>query len=311
MSPNTVDEDILYRALETAETAAQEAGNYLERKRGEVHVIQKKALRDDLLDADLEAEQIIIRKLRAHFPDHDIISEEAGGENKDSLYRWVVDPLDGSFNFQHGSPTFAISISLLIDNITTVGVVYIPLQKEMFTAIRGHGARLNGQPIHVSDTSNLNDAIVHVGDFSKDGNTRDNKERVADIAHLADAVGRVRMIGTAATDLAYVACGRAEGLVIHNVLPWDIEVGCLLIREAKGEVSFRKSKDGKYLVVCSNGHIHRELLNVILEKEEDNSPEYGSIKGTEQTDDIITLTDPEAAISPPWLVSFNSPLISS
>jgi myo-inositol-1(or 4)-monophosphatase len=260
----STDVDTLFKALETAKKAAYDAGQFLQEKRGKVKVLTKKALRDDLLDVDLKAEEIIIGRLREDFPEYGILSEEVGSANKDFPNRWIIDPLDGSYNFQHGNPTFAISISLVLENSTTLGVVYLPLQNEMFTAISGHGAHLNGRSIHVSLTPLLNDSIVHVGDFAKDGNTRDNKERLKDIAQLANAVGRVRMIGTAATDLAFVACGRAEALIVHNALPWDVEVGCLLVTEAGGKVNrFQEDKSGRCLVVCSNESIHKQLLEVI------------------------------------------------
>ncbi|MEO8973528.1 MAG: inositol monophosphatase family protein [Ktedonobacteraceae bacterium] len=261
-------------ALEVAKKAASLAGEFLQQKQGMVRVLHKKAMRDDLLDADLEAEHIIIDILREAFPTDDILSEETEVENFGSANRWIIDPLDGSFNFQHGYPTFGISISLLIKNVTTVGVIYLPRLDEMFTAILGRGAQLNNSPIFVSSTTVLDDAIVHVGDFAKDGNSRDNKKQIHNMAHLADAVGRVRMIGTAATDLAYIACGRADALVVHNALPWDIEVGGLLMGEAGGTISRFEDKDeaGKSLTVCSNKHIHQALINVIYE---DASPEFG------------------------------------
>jgi len=263
MVPGT-DVDTLIRALETAKKAASEAGQFLQEKRGKVKVLTKKALRDDLLDVDLIAEEIIISRLREDFPQYDILSEEAGCPYGHCPNRWIIDPLDGSYNFQHGNPTFAISISLVLNDITVVGVVYLPLQEEMFTAIRGQGAQLNDQPIHVSPTSQLGDSIIHVGDFAKDGNVSDNQERLLDIARLANNVGRVRMIGTAATDLAFVACGRAEALVVHNALPWDVEVGCLLVDEAGGKVyRFREEKSERYLMICSNENIHGQLKDVI------------------------------------------------
>ncbi|HEV7237340.1 MAG TPA: inositol monophosphatase family protein, partial [Ktedonobacteraceae bacterium] len=235
-------------------------------------VLRKKALRDALLDADLEAEKIIITILRSH-SDYDILSEETPQVNTGNAYRWVVDPLDGSFNFQHGNPTYGVSISLLVDNVIELGVIYLPFYNEMFTAIRGRGAWLNEQPIHVSPIADLDDALVHVGDFTKDGDTRENEVRLNDIAHLADAVGRVRMIGTAAIDLAYIACGRADALVVHNALPWDIDMGRLLITEAGGTVEFKTDVAGKSLAICSNTSIHQALLNVILEEKYD--AEYG------------------------------------
>ncbi len=260
----STDVDTLFKALETAKKAAYDAGRFLQEKLGKVEVLTKKALRDDLLDVDLQAEEIIISRLREDFPEYGILSEEVGSANKDFPNRWVVDPLDGSYNFQHGNPTFAISISLVLENRTTLGVVYLPLQDEMFSAIRDHGAHLNGRSINVSLTPLLNDSIVHVGDFAKDGKIQDNKNRLKDLSHLANNVGRVRMIGTAATDLAFVACGRAEALIIHNALPWDIEVGLLLVEEAGGKVyQSKKGKSGRCLLICSNEHIHKQLLEVI------------------------------------------------
>jgi myo-inositol-1(or 4)-monophosphatase len=259
----STNEDTLFKALEIAKKAAYDAGQFLQEKRGKVEVVGKKALRDDLLDVDLKAEEIIICRLRADFPEYGILSEKVGSANEDFPNRWIIDPLDGSYNFQHGNPTFAISISLAIDNETVAGVVYLPLQNEMFTAIRNHGAYLNDQRICVSGTSRLDDSIIHIGDFAKDGNVHDNKKRLKDLAHLANNVGRVRMIGTAATDLAFVACGRAEALVVHNALPWDVEVGCLLVTEAGGKVcSFQYDESGRCLAICSNEHIHEQLLDV-------------------------------------------------
>jgi myo-inositol-1(or 4)-monophosphatase len=142
----------------------------------------------------------------------------------------------------------------------------------MFTAILGRGAYLNGCLIHVSPTANLNDAIVHVGDFAKDGNVLDNSQRLRDITHLANSVARVRMIGTAAADLAYIACGRADALVVHNALPWDIEMGCLFVTEASGKFSRFEDKPGTSLTICSNANIHKSLIDVI---NEEVSPEIG------------------------------------
>lgn len=272
IAPVIADNRVLTDALHHAKIAAQAAGNFLLKKQGHVKVLRKKALRDALLDADLEAEKIIINILRSH-SDYDILSEETPQVNTGNAYRWVVDPLDGSFNFQHGNPTYGVSISLLVDNVIELGVIYLPFYDEMFTAIRGQGAWLNEQPIHVSPIADLDDALVHVGDFTKDGDTRENEVRLNDIAHLADAVGRVRMIGTAATDLAYIACGRADALVVHNALPWDIDMGRLLITEAGGTVEFKTDVAGKSLAICSNTSIHQALLNVILEEKYD--AEYG------------------------------------
>lgn len=269
MAPTSVEYDTLTQALHIAEQAARETGDFLFKEQGHERVLRKKAHRDGLLDADLAAEKIILAKLRAFSPSYGILSEETPQEKKDSAYQWIVDPLDGSFNFHHGNPTYGVSIGLCIDNAVAVAVVYLPYYREMFTAMRGCGAWLKGQPIHVSSVTDLDDASVHVGDFTKDGNAQENSIRAKDIAHLADRVGRVRMIGTAATDLAYVACGRAEALVVRNALPWDIDVGRLLITEAGGTVEFYSHPRGKEVAICSNTHIHQTLQDIILNENYD------------------------------------------
>jgi myo-inositol-1(or 4)-monophosphatase len=265
-------EDILSLALRVAKKAALKAGKFLKKKQGKAHILRKKSLRDDLLDVDLEAEHIIVDLLREAFPTYDILSEETEVINYGSNYQWIIDPLDGSSNFQHGIPTFGVSICLLANKVAIVSVIYFPCVDEMFTAALGSGAHLNDQQIHVSSTARLDDAIVHIGDFTKDGNISENLEILSDIARLANSVARVRMIGTAAADLAYIACGRADALVVHNALPWDIEVGRLLVTEAGGAFSRFEDEGGKSLTICSNANIHSSLIEVI---NEDISPEIG------------------------------------
>lgn len=252
-------EDLLELALKTAQRAAYKAGTWLKEQRGQAEVIGKKARRDTLLNVDLEAERIILDILRAQFPEHTILSEETTQEWEPALYKWVVDPLDGSANFQHGSPVFAVSISLRVDNRTTLGAIYLPMLDEMFTAWRGKGAWLNEQTIAVSTVEQLDDAMIYVGDFAKNGDRDANEKRIADVSRLANTVGRVRMIGTAATDLAYVACGRADALLVHNPCPWDIEMGQLLVLEAGGKVTREEDE----LFLCSNGRIHNQLAEVV------------------------------------------------
>ena len=256
-------DNIVKFALETATAAAQEAGRYLVEKQGSVHVLHEKSLHDDLLDADLGAEAILLKTLRERFPVASVLSEEAGAINEESGYQWIIDPLDGSDNFQHQDPSFGISISLCINNISTLGVIYLPIREEMFTAVLGQGAALNNRPIHVSSVSTLKDARIHMGDFAKDGNPSENDRRVASMVRLGYAVRRMRMIGTAATDFAYVACGRGDGLVMFSAESWHHEVGHLLIREAGGEVSILKDKSGKVLAIYSNKAIHQQLIELL------------------------------------------------
>jgi myo-inositol-1(or 4)-monophosphatase len=243
--------------LRIAESAAREAGAYLLQKRGSAQSISQKALHDDLLDADLEAEQIILTRLRSETPDIDILSEEAGQKGASQDY-WIVDPLDGSANFQHGSPFFGIAIALVIDHITRGGVIYLPTPKEMFTALQNQGAFLNGKRIAVSQTETLEKAIAHVGDVAKGNDALAIAEHLKDLIGLATKVSRLRMIGTAATDLVFVACGRADVLVNHATAPWDIEAGKLILLEAGGKATTTRIRD-RTVAIYSNNILHSDI----------------------------------------------------
>lgn len=250
--------------LQIAETAAKEAGIYLLQKLGSAKIEYQKALHDDLLDADLEAERIILTRLQKETPEIGILSEEAGQKEAYKNY-WIVDPLDGSANFQHGSPLFGVAIALVVDEITIGGVIYLPARNEMFTALKGQGAFLNGQPIHVSSTATLEKSIVHIGDFAKGHDTTAIYEQVKDITELATRIYRMRMIGTAATDLTYVACGRADLLVNHATTLWDIEAGKLILLEAGGKATARRI-DNRTLAIYSNGIVHQEAEDLLFSK---------------------------------------------
>ncbi|HEU5382630.1 MAG TPA: inositol monophosphatase family protein [Ktedonobacteraceae bacterium] len=249
--------------LEVAKEAAYETGEYLRDKQKHVQALGKKAMRDTLLDADLEAERRIIHKLRSAYPAAGFLSEEAGELSTGAAYQWVIDPLDGSANFEHGSPTFGIAISLAVQSETTLGVIYLPRQDEMFTVVRGHGARLNGQPIHVASTQALNDAVIHLADFAKDGNVEENERRLGYIRQIAQQVRCVRMIGTAATDLAFVACGRADALVMYSRKSWDVEVGTLLVSEAGGRVFLSQDEKGRAVSLYSNEQLCDPLMTLL------------------------------------------------
>jgi myo-inositol-1(or 4)-monophosphatase len=251
------------KLLETAEAAAYEAGNYLIKKLGQAKIKDQKSSRDDLLDADLEAENIILTWLRKDTPDVGILSEEAGLEGSQETY-WITDPLDGSANFQHGSPTFAIAIALVIEQVTRGSVIYLPTRNEMFTAIQNQGAYLNKESINVSTITHLEEAITHVGDIMKEGDPNITEARIEDVSKLLMHARRIRMIGTAATDLAYVACGRADILVNHATDPWDIEAGKLLVIEAGGKATTKQHHINGILSIYSNGIIHSEVEHLLF-----------------------------------------------
>lgn len=251
----------LARTLKVAEAAARAAGTYLLQKLGFARVASQKALNDDLLDADLEVEHLLLTHLRKETPDLGILSEEQVSQEAGKHY-WIVDPLDGSANFQRGSPLFAIAIALVFNQVPQASIVYLPTQNEMFTAIQNQGAFLNGKRIHVSSTSTIDQAIIHVGDFSKGNNTQQVYDRLGDVLQLITRVRRVRMIGTAAMDLAYLACGRADGLINYANDPWDIEAGKLLLVEAGGQVSTRRYAN-RTMAVYSNGIIHQDIEKLL------------------------------------------------
>lgn len=251
------------RALDVAKAAAYEAGAYLLKKQKHVQTLGKKALRDTLLDADLEAERLIIKQLQSAYPSTGFLSEEIGEVYADAEYKWIIDPLDGSANFERGSTSFGISISLTARSETILGVVYLPRQDEMFTALRGLGAMLNGQPIHVSQTQELNDAVIHIGDFTKDGNREENVRRLRYLQQVAQQVRCVRMIGTAATDLAFVACGRADALLTYSKYSWDAGVGTLLVLEAEGKVTISTDESGHTICLYSNENLYGPLVELL------------------------------------------------
>lgn len=194
----------LSRTAAIAELAACEAGTYLVSKLGHAHILFQKAPRDQTLDADLEAERIILGKLRQHFPTYGILSEEGGSEHEERPVCWIVDPLDGSMNFEHGSSLFAISLALVAQQQTIVGIVYLPVQNEMFTSIHGKGAKLNGNCIRPSTIAKVEGAIIHVGEFSRYDDII-KLEQMQQFSIIAEHACRVRVLGTSCTDLAWVA----------------------------------------------------------------------------------------------------------
>ena len=247
-----------------AEETARAAGAILRERFGQPHEIRFKGAIDLVTEADRAAEELIASRLREACPDHELLCEEGSlGAALPSSYRWVVDPLDGTTNFAHGLPTFAVSIALEESGVPAIGIVYDPMRDEMFSARRGHGAALNGIPIQVSSTDALISAILVTG-FSYDFAKR---------AHQADIwrdfltrVQAIRQTGSAALNLCYIASGRLDGYWERGIQPWDIAAGALMVSEAGGRVSdlaggaFRTA--GRE-ILASNGPLHEPLLAVI------------------------------------------------
>ena len=218
--------------------AAQKAGRALVRDFGEVEQLQvsKKGPADFVSAADHKAERIVREELSRARPRYGFLMEEAGAiTGADTSNRWIVDPLDGTTNFLHGIPHFAVSIALERDAELVAGVVYSPVHDELFWAEKGKGAVLNGRRLRVSARTSLDSALFATGiPFM---GRRDHELFLKQLAHVMGATAGVRRFGSAALDLAYVAAGRYDGFWETGLQPWDIAAGIVLVREAGGFVS--------------------------------------------------------------------------
>jgi myo-inositol-1(or 4)-monophosphatase len=248
---------------ETALELARGAGALLKGtyERGDATVGHKSTLIDLVTDADKRSEAYILETLARRFPDHAAIAEESGIGRKDGPWRWIVDPLDGTVNFAHGIPHFAVLIAAQRQTTqgyeTEVGVTYDPLREELFCAVRGQGATLNDRPIEVSAATRLIDTIGATG-FMYDRLfcTDDNH---AEFCRLNLLTQGVRRSGSAGLDLAYVACGRYDFFWEYSLNSWDVAGGALLLTEAGGRITNLGAEtldifQGRFL--ASNGHLH-------------------------------------------------------
>lgn len=251
--------------LETAIDIAREAGallaTYFERR----VAFELKGDADLVTEADRASERLVVERLRSHFPSHSIVAEEGGGHNGSSGYRWYVDPLDGTTNFAHGYPIFNVTMGLEHDGKMLVGVVFDPTRQEMFSAERGAGAYLNNRRIRVSGVKRLEDSLVSTGFPSRKRHLNVN---IHFYHQMALATHGVRRGGSAAIDLAYVACGRLDAFWEFGLNPWDMAAGSLLVTEAGGCCSDMKgapcSVTGPHLLT-DNGAIHQEVLELFGE----------------------------------------------
>lgn len=218
---------------------------------------------DVVTRADKESEALIIRKINEAFPDHDILAEESGEYSRRSSWKWVIDPLDGTTNFSQGLPLFSVSIALEHDGEPVVGVVYAPYLNEMFSAVKGAGATLNGCPIHCSKKTSLNMAVVSTGLPVDKKENRDNN--LSAISKVGVEVRGLRRLGSAAIDLCYTAAGILDGyweLALHR---WDISAGSLIASEAGATVGYFRP-DRPYSILAATPALYPELLALISER---------------------------------------------
>ncbi len=249
---------------------ARQAGALLRQGYGQKKEIARKSSAVDwVTQFDTEAEKIILERLQAAFPDHQIVAEESGDNHNDSAFVWYVDPLDGTTNFAHGFPVFCVSIALYQGKTPRVGVIYDPLRDECFYAARGEGAFLqsNGHKarLMVSEQAELVSSLLATG-FPYDRHHSDH-DNIAQARAFLKQVQGLRRAGAAALDLAYVAAGRLDGYWEYKLSSWDIAAGVLLVQEAGGRVTQMNGRPFELVprpsLVVSNGRIHPHMLQTL------------------------------------------------
>lgn len=249
------------------EAIAREAGEFIRNEASGFDISSKevKGINNFVSYVDKKSEELIVSRLKELIPDASFKTEEGTGESSAAArYCWVVDPLDGTTNFMHGLPPYAVSIGLMDDNEYVAGAVYEINLDEMFSAWQGGGAWLNGRQIHVSDASKLSESLVATGfpyyNFSKMDSYMECFSWFCQNTH------GVRRLGSAATDIVYIACGRFEGFYEYGLHPWDIAAAIIILREAGGKVSDfsgnENSLNGEEIVACT-GKIFPEMLKIV------------------------------------------------
>ena len=247
--------------------ASRKAAKVLIRDYGEVEKLQVslKGPGDFVTMTDKKVEKILIEELQKARPDYSILSEETGYIKKGEEFKWIIDPRDGTANFLHGIPHFAISIGLEKNDEIICGIIYDPIKDEMFFAEKGNGSYLNNQRIRVSSRSKLNNCMVVTG-----GPRRDSSERekvIGEYKKFSSAVDvPIRKMGSAALDMAYVAAGRFDGFWQRNLNHWDIAAGIIIVKEAGGFVT-DFSGNNKYVenktILVANSKINEEMITIL------------------------------------------------
>ena len=247
--------------------ACRKASKTLIRDFGEIENLQVsiKGPGDFVTASDKKVEKILIGELQKARPNYSILSEEVGEINNDESFKWIIDPIDGTANFLHGIPHFAISIGLEHDNEIICGIIYDPIKDEMFIAEKGNGSYLNNQRMRVSSRSKLKDCIIFTGGpkrASKDINLAlEEYKNFSSKIHIP-----IRKLGSASLDIAYVAAGRCDGFFQRNLNYWDIAAGIILVKEAggfitdyNGENEYIKNKT----ILVTNAKINKEMIEVL------------------------------------------------
>jgi len=254
--------EICYSAREVV----KEASAYIREKhdnRSNLN-IETKGRHNFVTEVDKEAEQILVKGLLEVIPESGFIAEEGTSNRKGEIYNWVIDPVDGTTNFIHGLVPFAISVGLIENKEVVAGIVYEFGLDEYFYAWKDGGAWLNGDPVHVSSVSSIEDGLIATG-FPYT-NFKYMPQFMESVEYFMRNSHGLRRLGSAATDIAYVACGRFEGFYEYGLNPWDIAAGILLVKEAGGVVSDFEGHNTPLFsqnIICSNSNCYNEFLEVI------------------------------------------------
>ena len=227
--------------------------------------ISEKSANDFVTDVDTFAEQVIIEQIQQAYPSHSILAEEHGTIEGDE-YTWIIDPLDGTTNFIHGIPHFAISIAIKKNHDLIAGLIFDPIRNELFTATKGGGARLNHRRIRVSNIAKISQALIGTGFPFRD--KHHIGPYLSTFSHLLPQTSDIRRSGSASLDLAYVACGRLDGFWEPSLKAWDMAAGALLIQEAGGMLcDFNGEQDflSNGCIIAGNPKIHKQLAHSVME----------------------------------------------
>jgi len=247
--------------------ACRKASKAIIRDFGEIENLQVslKGPGDFVTNCDKKVEKILIEELQKARPKYSILSEEIGKINNDESFKWIIDPIDGTANFLHGIPHFAISVGLEHNKEIICGIVYDPIKDEMFTAEKGNGSYINNKRMRVSSRSRLEDCIVFTGGPKRDAENRELALREYNKFSLSVSIP-IRKLGSAALDMAYVAAGRSDGFWQRNLNYWDIAAGIILVKEAGGFVTDFEGKN-EYIqnktILAANSKINQEMIEVL------------------------------------------------
>lgn len=256
---------------DVATAAAHKAGEVIAEAAGRIDVdsVRSKGVHDLVTEIDEKAEAIIIESIRRDFPDHHILAEESYAGNMETFEKsgalWIVDPIDGTTNFMHGVPPYAVSIAFRHQGELVVGVVYDVANDDLFTAIKGCGLLFNGAPAQTSKTPVLSESLVTTGFPYRAYDHIDQYLSV--LKRLMQTSRGVRRPGSASVDLAWVAAGRFDAFFETGLMPWDVAAGIVLVREGGGQISdYSGNPEPSFTaqIVASNGHVHDELLDFLL-----------------------------------------------